>query len=125
VLLDDGRIVADGTHAELLATTPLYVEVLAQVEEEERGWRDAEGAERGELRLRRLRRLRRRGGIVRRRVRRRRVARAAAPGRRPAVRRDPVRAQAGVDKLLAEEPDHGEPAARFSYREDRRQRQAA
>jgi len=35
VLLDGGRIVADGTHAELLATTPLYVEVLAQVEEAE------------------------------------------------------------------------------------------
>jgi ATP-binding cassette, subfamily B, bacterial len=29
VLLDDGRIVADGAHAELLASTPLYVEVLA------------------------------------------------------------------------------------------------
>jgi len=36
VLLDQGRIVADGTHQELLASTPLYVEVLAQVEEEER-----------------------------------------------------------------------------------------
>jgi ATP-binding cassette, subfamily B, bacterial len=36
VLLDEGRIVADGTHAELLATSPLYVEVLAQVEEAER-----------------------------------------------------------------------------------------
>jgi ATP-binding cassette subfamily B protein len=35
VLLDDGRIVADGTHAELLASTPLYVEVLAQVEAED------------------------------------------------------------------------------------------
>jgi len=34
VLLDGGRIVADGTHAELLESTPLYVEVLAQVEEE-------------------------------------------------------------------------------------------
>ncbi|MGA2520025.1 MAG: ABC transporter ATP-binding protein [Acidimicrobiales bacterium] len=33
VLIDGGRIVADGTHAELLATTPQYVEVLAQVEE--------------------------------------------------------------------------------------------
>ena len=32
VLLEDGHIVADGTHAELLATTPLYAEVLAQVE---------------------------------------------------------------------------------------------
>jgi ATP-binding cassette, subfamily B, bacterial len=30
VLLDAGRIVADGTHAELLASTPLYSEVLAQ-----------------------------------------------------------------------------------------------
>ncbi len=35
VLLDGGRIVADGTHAELLETTPLYVEVLAQAEAEE------------------------------------------------------------------------------------------
>jgi ATP-binding cassette subfamily B protein len=33
VLLDGGRIVADGTHAELLASTPLYAEVLAQAEE--------------------------------------------------------------------------------------------
>jgi ATP-binding cassette subfamily B protein len=31
LLLDGGRVVADGTHAELLATTPLYAEVLAQV----------------------------------------------------------------------------------------------
>jgi ATP-binding cassette, subfamily B, bacterial len=30
VLLDGGRIVADGTHTELLASTPLYSEVLAQ-----------------------------------------------------------------------------------------------
>ncbi len=30
VLLDGGRIVADGTHAELLATEPRYAEVLAQ-----------------------------------------------------------------------------------------------
>lgn len=34
VLLDGGRIVADGTHQELLQTTPLYVEVLAQAEAE-------------------------------------------------------------------------------------------
>ena len=33
-LLDEGRIVATGTHAELLASTPLYVEVLSQVEQE-------------------------------------------------------------------------------------------
>jgi len=30
VLLDAGRVVADGTHTELLESTPLYVEVLAQ-----------------------------------------------------------------------------------------------
>ncbi len=35
VLMDGGRIVADGTHSELMATTPLYVEVLAQAEAEE------------------------------------------------------------------------------------------
>ncbi|MGK5529491.1 ABC transporter ATP-binding protein [Streptomyces sp. URMC 129] len=33
VLLDGGRIVADGTHTELLASTPLYAEVLAQADE--------------------------------------------------------------------------------------------
>jgi ATP-binding cassette subfamily B protein len=36
VLLDGGRIVADGTHAELMASSPLYVEVLAQAEAQER-----------------------------------------------------------------------------------------
>jgi ATP-binding cassette subfamily B protein len=33
VLMDGGAIVADGTHAELLAGTPLYAEILAQAEE--------------------------------------------------------------------------------------------
>jgi len=32
VLLDEGRVVAAGTHVELLATTPQYAEVLAQAE---------------------------------------------------------------------------------------------
>jgi ATP-binding cassette subfamily B protein len=36
VLIDDGAVVADGTHAELLASTPLYVEVLDQVQAVER-----------------------------------------------------------------------------------------
>jgi ATP-binding cassette, subfamily B, bacterial len=45
VLLDGGRIVADGTHTELLQSTPLYVEVLAQAEEADRQAR-AEAAER-------------------------------------------------------------------------------
>jgi ATP-binding cassette, subfamily B, bacterial len=40
VLLDGAQIVADGTHTDLLATTPLYVEVLAQVQEAERQARD-------------------------------------------------------------------------------------
>jgi ATP-binding cassette subfamily B protein len=35
VLLDEGRIVADGTHVELMASTPLYAEILAQAEAEE------------------------------------------------------------------------------------------
>ena len=35
ILLDGGRIVADGTHAELLASTPLYSEVLAQAASDE------------------------------------------------------------------------------------------
>jgi ATP-binding cassette subfamily B protein len=35
VLIDQHKIVADGTHAELLASTPLYAEVLAQAAEYE------------------------------------------------------------------------------------------
>jgi len=38
ILLEGGNVVADGTHAELLATTPLYGEVLAQVEHEADGY---------------------------------------------------------------------------------------
>jgi ATP-binding cassette, subfamily B, bacterial len=34
VLLEEGRIVADGTHAELLESTPQYAEVLAQADPE-------------------------------------------------------------------------------------------
>ena len=34
VLLQDGRIAADGTHTELMATVPAYAEVLARAEEE-------------------------------------------------------------------------------------------
>jgi ATP-binding cassette subfamily B protein len=48
VLLDQHKVVADGTHAELLATTPLYGEVLAQAaefeaEEERAEVEDADG----------------------------------------------------------------------------------
>jgi ATP-binding cassette subfamily B protein len=38
-VLEDGRVIAEGTHAELLATEPRYVEILAQSE------KDAEAAE--------------------------------------------------------------------------------
>ena len=33
VLLEGGRIAADGTHADLMATEPRYAEVLAHIEE--------------------------------------------------------------------------------------------
>ncbi|HEX7443994.1 MAG TPA: ATP-binding cassette domain-containing protein, partial [Acidimicrobiales bacterium] len=46
VLLDQHKIVADGTHAELLASTPLYAEVLAQAAEyESAATRDADDGE--------------------------------------------------------------------------------
>ena len=35
ILLDEGRVVATGTHEELLTTTPLYSQVLAQTTEED------------------------------------------------------------------------------------------
>ncbi|HEY7916875.1 MAG TPA: ABC transporter ATP-binding protein [Acidimicrobiales bacterium] len=47
VLLDHQKVVADGTHAELLASTPLYAEVLAQAAEFERQ-ADDDGAEAAE-----------------------------------------------------------------------------
>jgi len=43
LLLDGGGIVADGRHDDLLQTCPLYVEVLAQAEEEERQAREHRG----------------------------------------------------------------------------------
>ncbi len=52
VLLDQHKVVADGTHTELLATTPLYAEVLAQAAEyeaeEERAEQEDEGEGEGE-----------------------------------------------------------------------------
>ena len=48
VLLEGGRIVADGTHAGLMATEPRYAEVLAHIEEDDasRRARAAEDAKR-------------------------------------------------------------------------------
>jgi len=47
LLVEDGRLIADGTHAELLGTEPRYAEVLAQAEEHERQVRAAaEGRDR-------------------------------------------------------------------------------
>ena len=120
VLLDGGRIVADGTHAELLASTPLYSEVLAQAASEEEQAEEAAADPEG-LGLdvtswspRAWPRRRRTGCSrpttrsssprgVRSDVRRRRRSRAAdgrwrgpglGPGR-PALRRDPARAAGG------------------------------
>jgi len=45
VLMDRGRVVADGTHTELLAEVPLYAEVLAQAEDLERSEIAASGDE--------------------------------------------------------------------------------
>jgi ATP-binding cassette, subfamily B, bacterial len=47
ILLDAGRIVADGTHAELLASTPLYAEVLAQAASDEQQARDEAAGQEG------------------------------------------------------------------------------
>ena len=98
VLLDGGRIVADGTHAELLASTPLYSEVLAQAASEEEladarrglGWTPGQpdGPRRGRLLRTTTRSSSPRG--VRSDVRRRRSR--AAHGRRRRARARPRRA---------------------------------
>jgi ATP-binding cassette subfamily B protein len=48
VLLEGGRIVADGTHAGLMATEPRYAEVLAHIEEADATRRERAEAERAE-----------------------------------------------------------------------------
>jgi ATP-binding cassette subfamily B protein len=48
VLVEGGRVVADGTHAHLMATEPRYVEVLARAEHGLDG-RDLDASEMGEL----------------------------------------------------------------------------
>jgi ATP-binding cassette subfamily B protein len=48
VLMDEGTVVAEGTHNELLATNPLYLEVLAQAEDQELVAAE-ESIEKGEL----------------------------------------------------------------------------
>ena len=51
VLLDAGRIVADGTHDELLASTPLYSEVLAQAASVEETGQSLEGPDEVDLEM--------------------------------------------------------------------------
>jgi ATP-binding cassette subfamily B protein len=46
-LMEDGRVIAEGTHAELLAGEPRYVEVLAQTETDARRRAEEHDAERG------------------------------------------------------------------------------
>ena len=38
ILIDDGRVVADGTHQQLLEREPRYVETLASAVEEDESW---------------------------------------------------------------------------------------
>ena len=101
VLLEDGRIVADGTHAELMATEPRYAEVLAHIEEDEAA--TSEAADRSQMRWVPRERHRRRVGrllrglrvawaAVRRRPRLRRRRPSGQAAGRPAVRRHPARA---------------------------------
>ena len=120
MLLEGGRVVADGTHAELMATEPRYAEVLAHVEETTRPPTSG-AAERGGRR----RALGRPGGAAdggrpgrpdglgrvaaRRRAAVRRRRRPAAPAGCPFAG-IPPELQAGVEKLLASEPEHPEPS---------------
>ena len=139
VLLDNGRIVADGTHAELLASTPLYSEVLAQATSEEQAAAEAAAGYRGPRAGRRRPRARGRGTRAAGRAPRdrRRGPRAregcdlmfggggvgppmgggGAPGSAQAglpFGGIPHELQAGVDLLLDEEPERGEPDVVFT-----------
>ena len=91
VLLEDGRIVADGTHAELLASTPSYSEVLTQVEHDVDGPTAPRLRPTSQRRTRHADGLRRRVGRRRADVRRRRPPRRARRARAP-LRRNPPRA---------------------------------
>ena len=110
VLLDGGRIVADGTHAELLASTPLYSEVLAQAaQDDERGGRAT--VDRSHRRRARSATDGFDGSAVRRWA-----AGGASGAAQPGLPFGgiPHELQAGVDLLLAEEPDRGESDITFS-----------
>ena len=118
VLLDDGRIVADGTHAELLASTPLYSEVLAQAASEEQQAEAAAAGIRGPRPGRRRPRARGGcdlmfggGGVGPP------MGGGGAPGSAQAglpFGGIPHELQAGVDLLLEEEPERGEPDVVFT-----------
>ena len=122
VLLDQHKVVADGTHAELLATTPLYAEVLAQAGEFEAEADDRPEDDGGQASGRRPAArsharcgARRRSvmtwaGVRRRRRTRRRARCRRAVGRgRPALRRHPVRAAGRGRPAAGLEPEHAEP----------------
>ena len=109
ILLDEGRVAATGTHAELLATTPLYGEVLARtaldgtvaVADSTRrrlmGWGGGFGGG---------------GGFV------------GAHGRATQAGLPfggiPTELQLGVDKILATEPEHARADVAFTQRPSER-----
>ena len=95
VLLEGGRVVASGTHAELLATEPRYADIVSHLEE------------------RRVDGLGRPGRGRPGRGQRRRSERR----RRPAVRRHARRAGRPGRGILDAEPEHAEPEVHFTQRE--------
>ncbi len=134
VLLEGGRIVADGTHAGLMATEPRYAEVLAHIEEDDatRRARAEEDAERAAA-ARRAGRHRRRTAHGHRAGRPRLMAwggAASGPaggfgGGAAAARSGlpfagvPPELQSRVDQLLEHEPDHDARAGRPTSRSSR------
>ena len=138
VLLDQHKIVADGTHAELLETTPLYAEVLAQAASSRprRPTPRRPTAEPGPDGHGRAATASRCGTCSTRcaaeagpDVRRGGGGGFGAPAGRQASAASglpfagiPSELQAGVDQLLADEPDHGEPNVVFTRTAPKRER---
>ena len=124
VLLDGGKIVADGTHTELMESSPLYVEVLARRGGgASRSGSSASAGSRGRGPAMSF------GGMSvaapRCSVRPAGRARPPHPAAACPSPGSPPSSRTGVDKLLSERARvTASRSARFSYRHRRRQRQA-